>query len=40
MRDVSGVISIVIQNLLAVQEDNEYDKKVEIFTFNTGEARC
>ena len=27
MRDVFGVVSIVIQNLLITQEDIEYDKK-------------
>ena len=40
MRDVFGVISIVIQKLPIAHEDIEYDKKAEIFTFDTGEARC
>ena len=40
MHDVFGVMSIVIQNVLIVQEDIKYDKKVENFTFDTGEARC
>ena len=41
MRDVLGVVSIVIQILPIAQEDIEYDKKnVENFTFDTGEARC
>ena len=40
MRDGFGVIIIVIQNLPIAQEDIEYDKKVENFTFDIGEARC
>ena len=40
MPDVFEVISIVIQNLSIAQEDNEYDKKVKIFTNDTGETRC
>ena len=40
MRDVFGVINIVIQNLPIAQEDIKYDKKAENFTFDTGEARC
>ena len=36
MRDVFGVIGIVIQNLPIAQEDIKYDKKVENFTFDTG----
>ena len=40
MRDVSGVISVVIQVLPITQEDIEYDEKEENFTFDTGEARC
>ena len=40
MRDVFGVISIVIQNLPIAQEDIESDEKVENFTFDTRKARC
>ena len=40
MRDLFGVISIVVQNLPIVQEYIEFDNKVENFTFGTGGARC
>ena len=40
MRYVFGVISIVIQNLPITQEDIKYDKAVENFMFDSGEARC
>ena len=40
MRDVFGAISVVIQNHPITKEDIEYDKKVENFAFDTGEARC
>ena len=40
MRDVFEIISIVIQNLSIAQEDNEYDKKSENYTNDTGEDRC
>ena len=40
MPDGFGEISVFFENLPIAQEDIEYEKKVEIFTLNTGEAGC